>query len=41
MKVIISSNSDLPIYLQIVNQIKEQILSGKKNIKLNGGYKNE
>ena len=29
MKVIISSNSDLPIYLQIVNQIKEQILSGK------------
>ena len=29
MKVIISSNSDLPIYLQIVNQIKEEILSGK------------
>lgn len=29
MKVIISSNSDLPIYLQIVNQIKEQILSGE------------
>lgn len=29
MKVIISSNSDLPIYLQVVNQIKEQILSGK------------
>lgn len=29
MKVIILNNSDLPIYLQIVNQIKEQILSGK------------
>lgn len=29
MKVIISSNSDLPIYLQIVNQIKDDILSGK------------
>lgn len=29
MKVIISSNSDLPIYLQIVNQIKDEILSGK------------
>ncbi|MEG0181189.1 MAG: GntR family transcriptional regulator [Terrisporobacter sp.] len=29
MKIIISSNSDLPIYLQIVNQIKEEILSGK------------
>lgn len=29
MKVIISSNSDLPIYLQIVNQIKYEILSGK------------
>lgn len=33
MKVIISSNSDLPIYLQIVNQIKDEILSG--NIKEN------
>ena len=31
MKVIISSNSDLPIYLQIVNQIKDEILSGKIN----------
>ena len=29
MKIIISGNSDLPIYLQIVNQIKEQILSGQ------------
>ena len=29
MKVIISSNSNLPIYLQIVNQIKDEILSGK------------
>ena len=29
MKVIISNNSDSPIYLQIVNQIKEEILSGK------------
>ena len=29
MKVIISNNSDSPIYLQIVNQIREQILSGK------------
>lgn len=29
MKIIISSNSDLPIYLQIVNQIKDEILSGK------------
>ena len=29
MKVIISSNSDLPIYLQIVNQIKDEMLSGK------------
>ncbi|MDU6984707.1 MAG: GntR family transcriptional regulator [Terrisporobacter othiniensis] len=31
MKIIISSNSDLPIYLQIVNQIKDEILSGKIN----------
>ena len=29
MKIIISGNSDLPIYLQIVNQIKDQILSGR------------
>lgn len=29
MKVIILSNSDEPIYLQIVNQIKEQILNGQ------------
>lgn len=29
MKIIISGNSDLPIYLQIVNQIKDQILSGQ------------
>ena len=29
MKVIISNNSEEPIYLQIVNQIKEQILSGQ------------
>ena len=29
MKIIISGNSDLPIYLQIVNQIKDQILSGE------------
>lgn len=29
MKIIISNNADAPIYLQIVNQIKEQILSGK------------
>lgn len=29
MNVIISNNSDLPIYLQIVSQIKEQILSGQ------------
>ena len=29
MKIIISGNSDLPIYLQIINQIKEQILSGQ------------
>lgn len=29
MKIIISSNSDLPIYLQIVSQIKDEILSGK------------
>lgn len=31
MKIIISGNSDLPIYLQIVNQIKDEILSGKIN----------
>ena len=29
MKVIISNNSEEPIYLQIVNQIKQQILMGK------------
>lgn len=29
MNIIISNTSDLPIYLQIVNQIKEAILSGK------------
>lgn len=29
MNIIISNASDLPIYLQIVNQIKEAILSGK------------
>ena len=29
MKIIISCNSDLPIYLQIVNQIEDQILSGQ------------
>lgn len=29
MNVIISNNSDSPIYLQIVNQIKDQILSGQ------------
>lgn len=31
MRIIISGNSDLPIYLQIVNQIKDEILSGKIN----------
>ena len=29
MKVIISNNSEEPIYLQIVNQIKQQILMGE------------
>lgn len=29
MNIIISNTSDLPIYLQIVNQIKEAILRGK------------
>lgn len=29
MNIIISNASDLPIYLQIVNQIKDAILSGK------------
>ena len=29
MKIIISNNSDLPIYLQVANQIKDHILSGK------------
>ncbi|MGL6108403.1 GntR family transcriptional regulator [Romboutsia sp.] len=29
MNIIISNSSDLPIYLQIVNQIKEAILSGR------------
>lgn len=29
MRIIISSNSDLPIYLQIVNQVKDEILNGR------------
>ena len=29
MKIIISNNSDLPIYLQVANQLKDHILSGK------------
>lgn len=31
MKIIISNSSDQPIYEQIVNQIKSQIISGKLN----------